>query len=80
MNFRQSVGEARDISFVALTFCVGVLIALSLAFIFPLETVNDITGSDDDHSIEEAIESVIQHNTGIDIDLTPRSQETGHGG
>ena len=76
MRFRQSVDEVRDISFVALTFCVGVLIALSLAFIFPFETINDMTGADDDHSVEEAVESIIQHNTGIDIDLTPRSQET----
>ena len=33
--------------------------------------INDWTGLKDDNVIEEAIEDVIEHQTGIDIDLTP---------
>ena len=79
MVFKKSAGEIIDIFFVILIFVSAALIALSVACIYPFQVVNDMAGSDDDHNVEEAVESIIQHNTGIDIDLTPRSKETNNG-
>ena len=36
---------------------------------------NDYTGWEDDNAAEEVTEAVIKYETGLDIDLTPRSPE-----
>lgn len=42
---------------------------------FSCSSINKKLGLKDDNFIEEALESVIESNTGFDIDLTPGSPE-----
>lgn len=42
---------------------------------FGCSHLNQFFGLEDDNMIEEAIEDVIKHHTGLDIDLTPDSEE-----
>lgn len=52
------------------------LIILSLCILaHGCQTLNDKTGMKDDNIIEESIEAVIKAETGIDMDLSPRSPE-----
>ncbi len=54
-----------------------VLMKLALSMLFvgmcfgACSVINDKLGLQDDHPLEEAMEDVIEHHTGIDIDLTP---------
>lgn len=41
----------------------------------PVEHFNDKADLEDDHLVEELTEYIIEHQTGIDVDLTPRSPE-----
>lgn len=37
--------------------------------------LNEKLGIEDDGLVEESVEAVIEHHTGLDIDLTPSSKE-----
>ena len=54
--------------------CVGLLLGAS-----GCEWVNDTLGIDDDSPVEEICEGLIEKETGVSIDLTPRSPEVDHG-
>ncbi len=46
-----------------------------LIFLTGCQTVNDKSGINDDDTIEEVVEEIILKETGVEIDLTPRSKE-----
>ena len=55
-----------------------VMLLLSLSFLTGchcVEWLNDKLGMKDDNVVEESVEGVIEHYTGVDVDLTPRSPE-----
>lgn len=41
----------------------------------PIERLNDWMGWKDDHTAEEVVEVIIDAETNVDVDLTPRSPE-----
>lgn len=49
-------------------FCLAVLLNAC-------QYLNDKTGMEDDNIVEEIAEAAIKSNTGLDIDLSPRSPE-----
>jgi hypothetical protein len=52
------------------------LAGIALAFyITACSSINKKVGLRDDNIIEEGVEHVIQHDTGLDLDLTPGSSE-----
>lgn len=59
----------RTVAYILLNlFCLAVLFNAC-------QLINDKTGMKDDNIVEEITEAVIKSNTGIDIDLIPRSPE-----
>jgi len=46
-----------------------------MVFCFSCSSINKKLGLKDDNFIEESIESIIESNTGLDVDLTPGSPE-----
>ncbi len=46
-----------------------------LAFIGGCSWLNQKAGLDDDNIIEENVEALIHHNTGLNVDLSPESDE-----
>ncbi len=52
-----------------------IVVAVIAAFIGGCSYLNQLAGLKDDNVIEEATEDVIEHETGVRIDLTPGSPE-----
>lgn len=52
-----------------------VAVALIVFFPFACSRINEKLNIGDDNIVEELIEDVIEAKTGIDIDLTPNSEE-----
>lgn len=50
---------------------IGTIIIGSMMWLGACSAINHYLGLEDDNQIEQAIEDVIEHQTGIEIDLTP---------
>lgn len=63
-----------------LWFGIGMLLIVSIGMLFCscgiVEKMNDKLGLPDDNILEEAVEFMLEKETGIDVDFTPRSIET----
>lgn len=56
---------------------IGVLIALVATLAVACTYLNRQFGLKPDNMIEESVEAVLEHHTGVDIDLSPSSKENG---
>lgn len=51
------------------------MMSLMILSLSSCSTINSYLGLSDDNYAEEAIEAIIKHEVGIDLDLTPSSKE-----
>lgn len=56
-------------------FLLGCLLGCVACQYNPIERFNDYMGWQDDNIAEEAVEFVIEKESGVDLDLSPRSPE-----
>lgn len=77
MRLQESEDLRRKSNFVFLftLLIVGLLLCMSSCNKTPVEHINDYLEIEDDHFAEEVAEWGAEQQTGIDIDLSPRSPE-----
>lgn len=62
-----------DICFYGFVAFSIVVLILSMYGCWPVQDLNDALGVSDDNPAEQLLEGVIEHNTGVSLDLSPRS-------
>lgn len=65
----------REVIFFAILLFAASLLALCVIGCNPVEALYDRYHIQDDNVVEEMIEAGVKYETGVDIDLTPRSEE-----
>jgi hypothetical protein len=65
----------REMVFFGIIILLIVIVGMTLISCNPIESFNDWIGLKDDHIAEEILEEVIEHQTGVEVDLTERSPE-----
>jgi hypothetical protein len=58
-----------------LIMAVAMIFVLIVSYLTGCSDLNETIGLDDDHIFEEFAEEVIRANVGIDVDLSPSSEE-----
>lgn len=74
-QFTEAYGKEALYLAMALLFMVSLGLVCFGCQKSPVEALNDYFGWKDDNVIEEVAEDIIDHETGVNIDVTPRSPE-----